>query len=157
MSQIEIARKLAEKVHGKQKRKDGKPYFSHVEAVANIVLNEWKRLLSLDKPELTSYWDARSNLVVAAAFLHDSVEDQGLTADDFQREGLDHFVYNLVKTVSNQKENYFDFIMRIRGSHDSLNYGSRLIKLADLTHNMSDLQEGSMKDKYRFAYHILSH
>jgi len=160
MSQIEIARKLAEKAHTMQKRKDGKPYFTHVEAVANIVESKWRNegFLRLEKRELAGYWDDRFEFVVAAAFLHDAREDQSLELQDFTSVGLDPFIYSLVNILSRQKEeNYFDFIMRIRYSIDSLNYGARLIKLADLTHNMSDLQEGSMKDKYRFAYHILSH
>lgn len=32
-----------------------------------------------------------------------------------------------------------------------------LLKLADLQHNMSDLNEGSLKDKYRLAHYILSY
>jgi hypothetical protein len=31
------------------------------------------------------------------------------------------------------------------------------VKLADLQHNMSDLNEGSLKDKYRFAEYILNY
>ena len=53
-------------------------------------------------------------------------------------------------------ETYFDFIMRI---HDGgpFRTGMVAVKLADLRHNMSDLQEGSLKDKYRFAEYILSY
>jgi hypothetical protein len=30
-----------------------------------------------------------------------------------------------------------------------------MVKIADIEDNMLDLEEGSMKDKYRFAHHML--
>ena len=44
-------------------------------------------------------------------------------------------------------QNYFDFITSV------CNYDlvAVIVKLADLEHNMSDLGEGSLKDKYRIA------
>ena len=61
-------------------------------------------------------------------------------------------------------ENYFDFIMRINNGDRSredfcgaFRVGMVSVKLADLEHNMSDLNEGSLKDKYRLAHYILSY
>ena len=47
MNYIEKAAAFAEKAHQGQKRKDGKPYFTHVEAVANIVRDEWFMLTNI--------------------------------------------------------------------------------------------------------------
>jgi hypothetical protein len=56
-----------------------------------------------------------------------------------------------VSILSRQKGvNYFDFIGYI--GHFPL---ARKVKIADLEHNMSDLPEGSLRDKYRFAHAYL--
>ena len=66
---IEKAYYFAEKAHEGQKRASGEPYFTHCVAVA-LILCEMKV----------------QSMVVAAALLHDTVEDTPVTTDDITRE-----------------------------------------------------------------------
>ena len=47
-------------------------------------------------------------------------------------------------------QNYKDYILQIK--EDEI---ATKVKLADLRHNLSDLKNGSMRDKYLLALHIL--
>jgi GTP pyrophosphokinase len=161
MSEILRAAMYAEQKHAGQKRKDGKPYFTHVEAVANIVNMDWFMLIPR---EAQNNWNKCKDQVVAAAYLHDVIEDCGVTKKDLLDAGFSEMTAEIVEALSKKPgENYFDFIMRIhngnRPTYDScgaFRVGMVAIKLADLQHNMSDLNEGSLKDKYRLAHYILS-
>ena len=66
---IEKAYYFAEKAHEGQKRASGEPYFTHCVAVA-LILCEMKV----------------QSLVIAAALLHDTVEDTSITTEDIRRE-----------------------------------------------------------------------
>lgn len=154
MNYIEKAAEFARKAHSAQKRKDGKPYFTHVEAVANIVNMDWFMLIPRTAQD---NWNPHKDHVVAAAYLHDVIEDCGVTKQQLIDEGFSVMTAEIVDDLSKRPgENYFDFIMRI---HDGgpLRVGMVAVKLADLQHNMSDLDEGSLKDKYRLAEYILSY
>lgn len=154
MSEILRAAMYAEQKHAGQKRKDGKDYFTHVEAVANIVNMDWFVLIPR---EAQDNWNKCKDQVVAAAYLHDVIEDCGVTKQDLIDAGFHMMTAEIVDALSKKPgENYFDFIMRI---HDggSFRTGMVAVKLADLQHNMSDLNEGSLKDKYRLAHYILSY
>jgi len=66
-------------------------------------------------------------------------------------EGFPESVIDAVDAMTkNDGETYFSFIHRV-----ALNEIAVDVKIADLTDNMSDLNEGSMKDKYRFARMML--
>ena len=161
MSEILRAAMYAEQKHAGQKRKDGKPYFTHVEAVANIVNMDWFMLIPR---EAQDNWGKCKDQVVAAAYLHDVIEDCGVTKQDLIDAGFSVMTAEIVDALSKKPgENYFDFIMRIhngdRPAYDfcgAFRVGMVAVKLADLQHNMSDLNEGSLKDKYRLAHYILS-
>jgi (p)ppGpp synthase/HD superfamily hydrolase len=89
-----------------------------------------------------------------AALLHDTIEDTYVTSELLRQAGFPIMVIEMVQIVTKRpNENYFDFVMRIQ---ESGHVGAKMVKLADLRHNMSDLGEGSMKDKYRLAEHILA-
>ena len=66
---IEKAYYFAEKAHEGQKRASGEPYFTHCVAVA-LILCEMKV----------------QSMVIAAALLHDTVEDTPVTPEDIKRE-----------------------------------------------------------------------
>ena len=66
---IEKAYYFAEKAHEGQKRASGEPYFTHCVAVA-LILCEMKV----------------QSIVIAAALLHDTVEDTPVTVDDIRKE-----------------------------------------------------------------------
>lgn len=144
---IDKARNYAIMAHAGQKRKfSGGDYFEeHCKVVAETIANNPHNYCN------SKYWKSfllpyNLETTIAAAFLHDVLEDTKYNLDNFPID-IQHIVYNL----SRKDETYFDYIMRI--SKD--NYQVIAIKLADLECNMKDLQEGSMKDKYRFADYIL--
>jgi len=56
----------------------------------------------------------------------------------------------LVVLNKHNHKNYFEYIMAAKQ-----NKWATIVKLSDLRHNMSDLNEGSLKDKYRLAEYIL--
>lgn len=150
MTKLEIIIPFVKEKHKNQKRKDGKPYFSHLEAVAKN-LEDYEQYLK--NKRLHHFYED----LIVAGYGHDLKEDQGVEDKDLIKNGFGILSTNLINTVSRKEgENYFDFIKRITLSPYS--QLASLIKLADLKHNMSDLGEGSLKDKYRFAEHyILSH
>ena len=122
---------LAENAHKGQKMRNGEPYFNHCKRVADL---------------LCSY------RLKTIAILHDVIEDTSVSCEDLLDEGFNIGIVDAVLCLSRRKgENYFDFIFRCCHNYDAV-----LVKLADLCDNMSDLKEGSLKDKYRFARNILN-
>jgi (p)ppGpp synthase/HD superfamily hydrolase len=135
---LELAIKIATDAHKGQMRKGGGEYITHPQAVAELTKTMFPHI-------------SQQPYLQVIAWLHDVIEDTDHTEESLIEAGIpSHYTVN-VKTLSKRDgENYFDFIMRIKDSHHA-----RKVKMADLKHNMSDLKEGSMKDKYRLAYHIL--
>ncbi len=78
---------LAEKLHGGQLRKDGEPYISHPVAVAKILAK-----LDFDSD------------MIAAALLHDVVEDCGYTLKEM-REAFNDNVAEIVDAVTHLEDN----------------------------------------------------
>ena len=72
----------AEEMHKNQKRASGEPYFTHPCAVAEILID-----LGMDTPS------------VAAAFLHDVIEDTPATAEDIKKNFGDE-ILTLVEGVN---------------------------------------------------------
>lgn len=146
------AAEFARRAHEGQFRRDGKPYFSHVAAVAQIVATNYDDLIPAQAKHV---WLPLKDHIIAAAYLHDVIEDCNVTKEDLLNGGFSQLTVELVQSLSKAPgENYFDFIMRLRVD---INWpGAVIIKLADLEHNMSDNpREGSALDKYRFANYIL--
>jgi guanosine-3',5'-bis(diphosphate) 3'-pyrophosphohydrolase len=79
---VQRAYRVAEEAHREQKRNSGEPYINHCLAVATILAN-----LRVP-PE-----------VIAAALLHDTVEDTDVTLDDLRRD-FGEVVANLVDGVT---------------------------------------------------------
>jgi (p)ppGpp synthase/HD superfamily hydrolase len=152
---ISKALAFAEKAHEGQKRRDGKAYFTHVEAVAKYVNEEWLNLIPI---QAQGIWCQFKEHIVAAAVLHDTLEDTNTTKEQLLAEGFSVMTVETVDTVTKRNgENYFDFIMRIRDS-GPYSVGAVVVKLADLAHNISDnAKEGSLLDKYRLAEYILNY
>jgi len=131
----DTAKAIAVVAHQGQTRKfgpdKGKPYIIHPERVAAMV-----------------YADAQK----AAAWLHDTIEDTSTTIEDLRNFGITEEVVDIVKAVTRRDgETYFDFIWRIKGVLPAID-----VKVADLLDNASTLREGSLKDKYRLAYCLLT-
>lgn len=138
------AYRYAEKMHENQKRASGEPYFTHPCAVAEILVD-----LGLDAP------------TVAAAFLHDVIEDTPATPDDIKREFGDE-VYNLVDGVTKLDKIKF----QSHEEEDAENFRKIfvamakdvrviIIKLADRLHNMRSLNFLSNERQQRIARETL--
>ncbi len=119
----------AMKAHGQQKRASGDPYFSHPLEVAAILTD-----LKLD------------DATIAAALLHDTIEDTETTRDEIDRlfgeeigelvDGLTKIKkLDLVSKRAEQAENLRKFMLAI-----SKDVRVLLVKLADRLHNMRTLE-----------------
>ncbi len=118
--------------HKDQKRRSGEPYMAHPVAVARI---------------LVELLDRRSDaVIIAAALLHDVVEDTGITIDDIRR-GFGKEIALLVDGVTKIEGLQFESTEReqaetFRKMLLSMAQDVRviLIKLADRLHNMRTLE-----------------
>jgi (p)ppGpp synthase/HD superfamily hydrolase len=143
------AKEFAKMAHAGQKRWDGSDYYdNHVRIVGEYVEKHMEELI----PNNSSYWYKdpywREQLI-EAAYLHDVLEDTTYKLDDFKI-----FTQGIVEILTKKDGcTYFDYIKNIKES--DLMVPARAIKIADLRHNMSNLKEGAMKDKYRFAIDYL--
>lgn len=121
---IEKARQLAHRAHDGQRRKyTGEPYIVHPEAVAKIVSSV------TDDPH-----------VIAAAWLHDVVEDTSVTIDMIEA-GFGKETAALVLELTNAKtpgnRAYRKENDRKRMAGACVN--AKTIKLADILHNVQDI------------------
>jgi GTP pyrophosphokinase len=119
------AYEVAERAHAGQLRKSGESYISHPLAVATILAG-----LSLD------------DVTIAAALLHDAVEDTGVTLDDLERD-FGPVVTSIVDGVTKLERIRFDSkqaqqAATMRKMLVAMAKDPRvlLIKLADRLHNM---------------------
>ena len=125
---LEIAKKYH---HGQLRKGSTLPYIVHPMAVAEAFEDEDYKIV---------------------AVLHDTIEDTELTTYDLSSKyGLNmNSVIALECLTRRDNERYLDYILRCK----SLDM-SRCIKIQDLEHNLSDLESGSLRDKYIMALYIL--
>lgn len=112
------------------------PYITHPIAVATLVAAE-----------------GADQEIVAAALLHDTVEDcHWVTLDLLHRYGFPARTIRCVDGVTRRpREVYMDFVRRAAAEDDS-----RLVKLADNTHNLGGLSPRDARgDRYTRARLIL--
>ena len=165
---IAKAVEFATKAHDGQTRKDGKTYITHPIAVMGIARKNktrepkkttsdvWMEIFreELFIIEFCSIWhdleDTIWNLKEAGAIVQFESEYLGFNSNNlpFKREILTA----LILLNKNSHTNYLEYILAVK-----TNDYAKAVKLADLEHNMSDLKEGSLKDKYRMAEYILTH
>ncbi len=130
---IDFAYMYAKEAHGDQKRKyTDEPYIMHPMAVAQIV-NEVE-------PDCE---------MVAAAFLHDVIEDTGLTFEDIRDAGFMFGIAKLVLELTDiSKAEDGNRAARKRLDLEHLAGASnraKTIKLADLIHNSKSILEHDKK------------
>ena len=138
------AYEYAKQAHANQKRASGEPYFIHPCAVAEILMG-----LGLDAA------------TIAAALLHDVIEDTDATAEDIKREfgdevlGLVNSVTKLEKIVFKSKED--ENAENFRKIFVAMAKDVRviIIKLADRLHNMRSLNFLSYERQQRMAKETL--
>ena len=128
---FEKCKEIAQKAHAGQFRKDGKtPYIVHPLAVASVI----------EDPKTK-----------CAAVLHDVIEDTSLTAEDLKNLGVPQDVVDLVLLVSRRRlETYMQYLQKVKTSKEAI-----VIKMCDLQHNMSDLPQCNLRDKYELAVEFL--
>ena len=139
MNQLEKAIYVALRVHEGQTDRYGRPYILHPLHVMTQMDTETE---------------------MAAAVLHDVVEDSDVTPDDLRAEGFTADVVEVVRLLTHDKEklSYEAYVRRLK-PHPI----ARKIKLADLAHNMDirrmdKVQEKDRErlEKYRNAWEILT-
>ena len=134
----------AQAAHVNQKRASGEPYFIHPCAVAEILID-----LGLDAA------------TIAAALLHDVIEDTSATAEDIRREFGDE-VLALVSGVTKLER----IVFKSQEDADAENFRKIfvamakdvrviIIKLADRLHNMRSLNFLSFERQQRMASETL--
>ena len=143
-SMLQRAYDYAQAAHANQKRASGEPYFIHPCAVAEILMD-----LGLDKA------------TIAAALLHDVIEDTDSTADDIRKE-FGEEVLNLVGGVTKLEK----IVFKSKEDENAENFRKIfvamakdvrviIIKLADRLHNMRSLNFLSQERQQRMANETL--
>jgi (p)ppGpp synthase/HD superfamily hydrolase len=144
-TQFELAKEIATKAHEGVFRWDGKtPYIAHPAAVVQAV---FKRMQS-------QYSDLYRTAAMAAAWLHDVIEDTPLTATDLLIAGVDEDIVVVVDLLTKRDDqDYLAYLLRLKQ-----NEMARIVKIEDIKNNMSDLdkkRKKSMYEKYQLALYIL--
>lgn len=134
MSIVDDAMNYARGAHQGQFRDDGKEYITHPEAVVNI---------------LKEHGITDEN-ILAAAWLHDVVEDTKLTLDDIEKQ----FNWDVRANVDicTRAKSKLDTIVKLARLAE---YNGTVIKLADRFHNLSDMKGWDSERKYQYAAHTL--
>lgn len=122
MHLLEKALALALDAHKGQVDKAGKPY----------ILHPVRLMLALETED-----------EMAAALLHDVLEDSDYTAEDLKAEGIPEKVIQIVEYLTRAEgESYDDFIRRVSG-----NRLATRVKMKDLEDNMNLLRIDTIKKK----------
>lgn len=135
MSLAFVAMEIAREVHADQVRKyTGNPYTDHLAEVAGIVatVTNWERI----DPEV----------MVATAWLHDSVEDQGMTEDQlyfrfggFGASEVDHMVRGIMLLSDLESGNRAERKAASRARLAAAPHWVQTVKCADMISNTSSI------------------
>jgi (p)ppGpp synthase/HD superfamily hydrolase len=139
MELLERAISIALRVHAGQTDRYGSPYILHPLYV----------MLQMD-----------TEAEMAAAVLHDVLEDSETTLNDLRREGFPEEILEAVRLMTHDKDtiSYQEYVTRLKP-----NRIARKIKLADLRHNMDIRRMDRVRqedmarlEKYRAAWEQLT-
>tara|TARA_Y100000590_G_C15319808_1_gene863538 strand:- start:114 stop:599 length:486 start_codon:yes stop_codon:yes gene_type:complete len=124
---VEVARELATTYHKGATDKYGNPYIDHLERVVDRV-----RDMEYDMVDETSH----ISMYLAAAYLHDIIEDTSFDFDIDDRGYMDIFPAPVVEAVKlltrGDGETYADYVTKIKLAPDVGGKIARVVKLADL-------------------------
>ncbi len=151
MTLYEKAYEIAERYHRGQMRKNSKmPYIVHPLAVVEGLENKYKGLMS----------DEDYEILISLGILHDVIEDCDISMTEL-REMLSPYgtSYQIpvlmaslaVITKVKGKTTYFLYLTGVKSDKFAL-----LVKIEDVTHNLSNLAPGTLRDKYELALHYLT-
>jgi len=128
------AYKFAYQAHDGQFRRDGKtPYICHPAGVARIVQT----------------FAECTDKHIAVAWLHDTLEDTATSVVDLLAE-FPQDVVEAVCCLTNDGKDYGTYIANIVENHLA-----RLVKLADIMHNLSDSPTPKQCEKYAKVLRVL--
>lgn len=138
--QEQLAKDLAERAHKGQTRWDKKtPYITHPAAIVEAIKSKY------------SWAGETLHMLCAVAWLHDVVEDTDVTLKNLKELGFDEIVIENVDAITKKNhEEYYQYLKRI-----SEYYIASVVKIEDITHNLTNLKKGSMRDKYLLAIEYL--
>lgn len=161
LKQAEVAKQIATLAHYGQMRRDGKPYITHPEAVAEIVKTCFPTFSPLLK---TSNLERLRENTLAVAYLHDVIEDTAWTHSDIKytlrRSGVSevdsYIIANACTVLSHKKdEKYSDYITRIVSGPSQI---VKIVKYCDMIHNMNcckaQKDEKSIKQLKKYDKHF---
>ena len=136
MELVKSAELFAKKKHSEKTRKDGSPYSEHLEAVVNRL----KSLGVIDKEVLCVGW------------LHDTIEDTD-TSFDKLLEQFGKRVALLVLSLSKdtslpKKQKERAYIKQLQEA----SFEAKLVKLCDISANLSDLKKYSTSKSKQLRY-----
>ena len=140
---VGAAETLATNAHIAQYRWDGQtPYITHPMAIAKSFLSSPPHIPADCIP-----------ICMATAWLHDVVEDTIIDLPVIIKSGFPPIVIHALDAITKRSnESYLEYILRVKK-----NVIAREVKIRDIVHNMSDLNDKQQqrKDKYLCALHIL--
>lgn len=130
---------FAQNAHDGQKRKNGEPFFQHPTQVA-LILSEF----NLDAP------------TIAAALLHDVVEDTGVTENEIKKEFGEEVAFLVSGVTKLEKISYSSSERHIENLRKMILAMAKdlrviLIKLADRLHNMQTLAALPLAQQQKIA------
>lgn len=149
MNTLELAENIARAAHHGQLRKTGEPYITHPLMVKENVIKYYHEYFVSD----LYLEDAQ-----VVALLHDVSEDTSISEDAILNKFISNDcnlyygnIYEALKVLNKKNHNnYLNYIIACKN-----NAISRVVKISDISHNLSDLKSGSLKDKYLLAKYLL--
>ena len=126
---LEKAFLFALKVHGRQTRKDGKPYITHPFSVA----------MELAK-------NGANDELICAGLLHDTIEDGGVTPEELKREFGEEVLRLVLFDTENKKLSWKERKDATLLALENCDRKCAMLVCADKLSNIRDLAEG-LKDE----------
>jgi len=132
---LSSAQSIAEVAHATQKRRDGQPYMTHIREVVDGV----------DSPEAKM-----------VAYLHDTMEDGGITSEQMRARGIPERVIEAVNALtrpppSEQRMTYQEYIEQIVKPNEL----ARQVKISDLRSNLKNNDNAGQVKRYERALKTL--
>lgn len=154
MKHLESILAFATEKHKGQKRKDGKDYITHPIEVARIAEEMARKENKFSEKEV--------EMIYCIGLLHDTVESVNITERDlkevlkstelftnYEIEKIIEAIFDLTRASKNTP--VLNYLESIKG-----NRFAKIVKLADLEHNLSDLGPGDLRDKYHLCQYYLN-
>jgi len=134
---LRSAESIAERIHATQKRRGGEPYMSHIKEVVDGVVNPEAKMV---------------------AYLHDTMEDGGLTVAEMKANGIPDRVIKAVEALTRpppaeQEMTYQQYIEQIVKPNEL----ARQVKISDLRSNLKDNDNPGQVKRYERALQTLQY